>query len=216
MTLTSGVEPCSAASPRSEARGTTFSRYRIEGELARGGMGAILEVWDDDLRRRLAMKVALDGGTPGSTSSATTSPKLVARFLEEAQVTGQLEQVRGGQQVRLDSMATVTLGPGPVSVARQSQLPAVTITFNLAPGYTLGEAVAAMRDLEREVKMPATITGQFAGTAQVFESSFRDQPLLDAREMHFDDRAHRFAVRKPDVVKKASPQKSVGQFFFIV
>ena len=77
-------------------------------------------------------------------------------------------------------MATVTLGPGPVSVARQSQLPAVTITFNLAPGYTLGEAVAAMRELEREVKMPATITGQFAGTAQVFESSFRDQPLLIA------------------------------------
>ena len=72
----------------------------------------------------------------------------------------------------------MTLGPGPVSVARQSQLPAVTITFNLAPGYTLGEAVTAMRELEREVKMPATITGQFAGTAQVFENSFRDQPLL--------------------------------------
>jgi HAE1 family hydrophobic/amphiphilic exporter-1 len=88
--------------------------------------------------------------------------------------------IRGnsGQQVRLDSVATVTLQPGPVSVARQSQLPAVTITFNLAPGYTLGEAVVAMRDLERDVKMPATITGQFAGTAQVFESSFRDQPLL--------------------------------------
>ena len=63
-------------------------------------------------------------------------------------------------------------------MARQSQLPAVTITFNLAPGYTLGEAVVAMRELEREVKMPPTITGQFAGTAQVFESSFRDQPLL--------------------------------------
>src|SRR5262245_1202833 len=85
-----------------------------------------------------------------------------------------------GQMVRLDAMATVALGPGPVSVARQSQLPAVTLTFNLAPGYTLGEAVAAMRELEREVKMPATIVGQFAGTAQVFESSFRDQPLLIA------------------------------------
>jgi HAE1 family hydrophobic/amphiphilic exporter-1 len=85
-----------------------------------------------------------------------------------------------GQQVRLDAVATVTLEPGPVSVARQSQLPAVTITFNLAPGYTLGEAVVAMRELEREVKMPPTITGQFAGTAQVFENSFRDQPLLIA------------------------------------
>lgn len=83
-----------------------------------------------------------------------------------------------GQQVRLDSIATVTLQPGPVSVARQSQLPAVTITFNLASGFTLGEAVIAMRELEREVKMPPTITGQFAGTAQVFENSFRDQPIL--------------------------------------
>jgi hydrophobic/amphiphilic exporter-1 (mainly G- bacteria), HAE1 family len=85
-----------------------------------------------------------------------------------------------GQQVRLDAVATVKLGPGPVSVARKSQLPAVTITFNLAPGYTLGEAVAAMRQLERDVRMPATITGQFAGTAQAFESSFKDQPLLIA------------------------------------
>ncbi len=83
-----------------------------------------------------------------------------------------------GQQVRLDAVATVTLQPGPVSVARQSQLPAVTITFNLASGFTLGEAVIAMRELERDVKMPATITGQFAGTAQVFENSFRDQPIL--------------------------------------
>ena len=49
-----------------------------------------------------------------------------------------------------------------------------------APGYTLGEAVGAMRELERSVNMPPTITGQFAGTAQVFENSFRDQPLLIA------------------------------------
>jgi hydrophobic/amphiphilic exporter-1 (mainly G- bacteria), HAE1 family len=85
-----------------------------------------------------------------------------------------------GQQVPLSAVTKVSLGPGPVSVARQSQLPAVTITFNLAPGYTLGQAVGAVRDLERGVQMPATISGQFAGTAQVFESSFRDQPILIA------------------------------------
>ena len=85
-----------------------------------------------------------------------------------------------GQQVPLSAVMSVKLGPGPVSVARQSQLPAVTITFNLGPGFTLGEAVVAMRDLEREVRMPGTITGQFAGTAQVFENSFRDQPILIA------------------------------------
>jgi len=85
-----------------------------------------------------------------------------------------------GQQVRLDTLATVSLGPGPVSVARQSQLPAVTITFNLAPGFTLGEAVVLMRETERALSMPPSISGQFAGTAQVFEDSFRDQPLLIA------------------------------------
>ena len=86
----------------------------------------------------------------------------------------------GGQLVKLDSLATVTLGSGPVSVARQSQLPAVTITFNLAPGFTLGEAVGAMAQAERQVGLPASVRGQFAGTAQVFQDSFRDQPILIA------------------------------------
>jgi HAE1 family hydrophobic/amphiphilic exporter-1 len=83
-----------------------------------------------------------------------------------------------GQLVPLTGLATVSLGPGPVSVARQSQLPAVTLTFNLAPGFTLGEAVTAMSVAERELNLPSTIRGQFAGTAQVFQASFRDQPIL--------------------------------------
>jgi HAE1 family hydrophobic/amphiphilic exporter-1 len=101
-----------------------------------------------------------------------------ARTLDPGILSKVFVRSSSGQDVRLDAVANVTLGPGPVSVARQSQLPAVTITFNLAAGYPLGEAVAAMRELEREVKMPPTISGQFAGTAQVFEQSFRDQPLL--------------------------------------
>jgi HAE1 family hydrophobic/amphiphilic exporter-1 len=103
-----------------------------------------------------------------------------ARVLDPAVLSKVYVRSNTGMQVPLDTVMSVKLGPGPVSVARQSQLPSVTITFNLAPGYTLGEAVVAMRDLEREVRMPATITGQFAGTAQVFESSFRDQPILIA------------------------------------
>jgi len=83
-----------------------------------------------------------------------------------------------GQLVRLDALATVTLGPGPVSVARQSQLPAVTITFNLAPGFTLGDAVVAMAVAERQAGLPGTVRGKFAGTAQVFQDSFRGQPIL--------------------------------------
>jgi HAE1 family hydrophobic/amphiphilic exporter-1 len=83
-----------------------------------------------------------------------------------------------GQLVRFDSLARVTLGSGPIAVARQAQLPAVTVTFNLAPGFTLGEAVSRMSEVERDVGMPAGVNGQFAGTAQVFQESFRNQPIL--------------------------------------
>lgn len=72
-------------------RPRTGSRYRIDGEVGRGGMGAILKVWDDDLRRHLAMKVILAGDGDGAgEGSPSTDPNLLARFLEEAQVTGQL------------------------------------------------------------------------------------------------------------------------------
>ena len=88
-------EPTGAGSAgvvaRMQARPTISSRYRLEGEIARGGMGAIREVWDEDLRRRLAMKVALGGGDGGSGAASELDPRLLSRFLEEAQVTGQLE-----------------------------------------------------------------------------------------------------------------------------
>jgi len=75
---------------RLKARVVASTRYRMDGEIGRGGMGAILEVWDEDLRRKLAMKVALGRGE-GSSGADELDPRLVARFLEEAQVTGQLE-----------------------------------------------------------------------------------------------------------------------------
>ena len=73
-------------------RTPTASRYSVKGEVARGGMGAILEVWDEDLGRSLAMKVAL-GAAPveAGKRSPPANARALARFLEEAQVTGQLD-----------------------------------------------------------------------------------------------------------------------------
>ena len=67
-------------------------RYKARDEIARGGMGAILRVWDEDLRRPLAMKVALrgDGETKGAASDEHSQRRL-SRFLEEAQITSQLD-----------------------------------------------------------------------------------------------------------------------------
>jgi hypothetical protein len=69
-----------------------LGRYDVEGEIARGGMGAILRVWDGNLRRNLAMKVILDREAPPETEAPSPGrAKELARFLEEARVTGQLD-----------------------------------------------------------------------------------------------------------------------------
>lgn len=65
-----------------------FGRYRVEGEVGRGGMGVVLRVWDDELKRHLAMKL-MHTGASGSPPAADAST--VGRFLDEAQVTAQLE-----------------------------------------------------------------------------------------------------------------------------
>jgi len=69
------------------ARTGAFGRYRLSGELARGGQGVVLRVWDEDLRRNLAMKLAL---SPAEDEAIPDSRPL-GRFLEEAQVTAQLD-----------------------------------------------------------------------------------------------------------------------------
>src|SRR5262245_6840538 len=86
------VPPSDALLKRLAEHTLKSSRYKLHGEIARGGMGAILKVWDEDLRRNLAMKVILGKAEP--TSEGKTPPvdrHLLARFLEEAQVTGQLD-----------------------------------------------------------------------------------------------------------------------------
>jgi WD40 repeat protein/serine/threonine protein kinase len=72
------------------------TRYEIKNEVATGGMGTILRVWDGDLRRNLAMKVMHGRGSGSSAAgsgegSASVDPERLGRFLEEAQITGQLD-----------------------------------------------------------------------------------------------------------------------------
>jgi HAE1 family hydrophobic/amphiphilic exporter-1 len=77
-----------------------------------------------------------------------------------------------GALVPLESVAGLARNTGPLTVAHLGQLPAVTLSFNLRPGTSLGDAVAAV-DRESRATLPPTITTSFQGTAQAFESSFR-------------------------------------------
>jgi HAE1 family hydrophobic/amphiphilic exporter-1 len=82
-----------------------------------------------------------------------------------------------GQLVPLDSFAKVTTSVGPAVINHLGQLPAVTISFNLKPGASLGDAVASVEKTAKAV-LPSTISTSFQGTAQAFQSSFEGMGLL--------------------------------------
>jgi multidrug efflux pump subunit AcrB len=88
--------------------------------------------------------------------------------------------VRGknGVPVPLSVFTSYKPSTTPLSVNHQGQFPAITLSFNLAPGAALGDAVEAIQDAEREMGMPAIIRAHFAGSAQAFQTSLETQPIL--------------------------------------
>jgi HAE1 family hydrophobic/amphiphilic exporter-1 len=83
-----------------------------------------------------------------------------------------------GQVVPLEAVAKLVPTVGPLQVNHQGQQPAVTISFNLAPGTSLGQAVDRIQQVERDAGLPATIATGFSGTAQVFQESLKGQGIL--------------------------------------
>jgi HAE1 family hydrophobic/amphiphilic exporter-1 len=82
-----------------------------------------------------------------------------------------------GELIPLSSIAKISEGLGPLSVAHQAQLPAVTISFNLQAGTSLGDATEAVQKAARDV-LPPTVTTSFQGTAQAFQSSQKGLGIL--------------------------------------
>ncbi|MBF0511295.1 MAG: MdtB/MuxB family multidrug efflux RND transporter permease subunit [Candidatus Omnitrophica bacterium] len=88
--------------------------------------------------------------------------------------------VRGANsaQIPLDVMTQSKQIKGPLIVGHLGQFPAVTLSFNLAPGASLGDAVNAIEKTTKSMGMPDSISSQFQGTAQAFRSSLTNEPLL--------------------------------------
>jgi multidrug efflux pump len=83
-----------------------------------------------------------------------------------------------GQQIPLSAFATMETTTAPLVVTHQDQLPAVTLSFNVRQGGSLGEAVRTLQEAKNQIGMPETITGGFYGTAAEFQSSLRSEPFL--------------------------------------
>ncbi len=83
-----------------------------------------------------------------------------------------------GQMVPLSAFTSYKTSASSLAVNHQSQFPAVTTSFNLAPGVSLGKAVETVETATRQMGMPPSVRGKFAGTAQAFQDSLKTQPLL--------------------------------------
>jgi hydrophobe/amphiphile efflux-1 (HAE1) family protein len=83
-----------------------------------------------------------------------------------------------GAQVPLSEIATFAPGNASLAINHQGQFPATTLSFNLAPGIALGDAVELIHKAEGELHFPDSLRGSFQGTAQAFKSSTSSQPFL--------------------------------------
>jgi len=84
----------------------------------------------------------------------------------------------GGGTVPLGTLTTSTEKTAPIAISRQGQFPAVTLSFNLAPGASLGDAVRAIEATTQRLRLPASIEGSFQGTAQAFRAALANELLL--------------------------------------
>jgi len=83
-----------------------------------------------------------------------------------------------GNQVPLSAFSHVETTSVPITVNHQGQFPVVTLSFNLAPNASLGDAIKAVNRVKTEIGMPASIQGAFQGTAEAFEASLANEPML--------------------------------------
>ena len=105
--------------------------------------------------------------------------ELEPRFRQSPEALAQLYlRTADGAMVPLENVATLRRNLGPLTVNHTGQLPSVTLSFNLKPGIALGDAVTRIRDEVRDLRLPASVTTSFQGTAQQFESSFKGMWLL--------------------------------------
>jgi len=83
-----------------------------------------------------------------------------------------------GSQIPLSSFTTTTIAPSALALNHQGQFPVVTLSFNLAPNASLGDAVNAINKVKQDIGMPASIQATFQGTAAAFLNSLSNEPIL--------------------------------------
>ncbi len=111
-------------------------------------------------------------------STANSSPSGPAANATQGAANPPTVQTVNGAAVPLSAFAHFETRPSPLAVNHQGQFPVVTFSFNLAPGYSLGEATDAIQAVEKRINLPLSVQAAFQGTAASFQASLANEPLL--------------------------------------
>jgi multidrug efflux pump len=113
----------------------------------------------------------------GSSSTAANSAAPSASNASSASIASSTAFPTGGQ-VPLSAFTRVEPGAVPITVNHQGQFPVITLSFNLAPNASLGDAVAAVNKVKEEIGLPPSIQAEFQGTAEAFQASLANEWVL--------------------------------------
>jgi multidrug efflux pump len=121
--------------------------------------------------------VSVAQGTAGQSIGAPVTGSASGAF-SGGPAASSLVFSNGGSQVPLSAFTHVEQQAVPITVNHQGQFPVVTLSFNLAAGASLGDAVNDINRVKEELQMPASIQGAFQGTAEAFQASLANEPIL--------------------------------------
>jgi multidrug efflux pump len=117
---------------------------------------------------------AASGASSGAAPAASGAPASPLAF---GRTQSSLSFPSGGQ-VPLSAFTQLQINPVPIAITHQGQFPVITLSFNLAPNASLGDAIAAVNKVKDSLQMPPSIEAQFQGTAAAFQNSLTNEPML--------------------------------------
>jgi multidrug efflux pump len=152
---------------------TQLNQYHVVLEV-----GPQFKLTPDDLKN-IYVKSTAGAPVAGATGAAASSTSGSATSVNSTSATTvSPSTVAGGTQVPLSAFTRIEMRNAPLAINHQGQFPVVNLSFNLAPGVSLGDATTAIEKAEQDINLPRSIITGFQGTAAAFHNSLSSEPWL--------------------------------------
>jgi multidrug efflux pump len=156
---------------------TQLNQYHVVLEVKPGFQKGPSSLGDLFIGTTGATSTSNGSSTTTSGSSSSSASAATASSLALAPAASKSPSPNAGQ-TPLSSFAHIEQSSVPITVNHQGQFPVVTLSFNLAPGVSLGDAVKAVDKVKADIGMPASVQAAYQGTAEAFQTSLANEPIL--------------------------------------